>query len=653
LSQVLGLTDSIVEIENKSLTNRPDLWGHLGIAREIAALYKLKLKLLPLKEFKINKNIDLKISIENKEDCPRYLAVAIDNIKVADSPAWLKNKLLAIGQRPINNIVDITNFIMFELGQPLHAFDAAKIQGQEIIIKRSSSNKFITLDNKERKISHDILMINDQEKPLAMAGIMGGQNSEISQETKTIIIESANFNPNLIRKGSMLTGLRSEASSRFEKGLDPAMAEIAIKRAINLVQQIIPESTLISNLIDAGNWQYQPKDIEVSLEFLQVRLGKAIPLKTIKEILTSLSFTVKNKKDQLTIGVPSFRAGRDINTAEDLVEEVGRVYGYNNIEEVYPLTPMVIPETNWELKHERTIKNFLAGSLGYNEISNYSLIGEKDALAMNLPIDDHFKLKNFISSEQTLLRISLITNLLKNAQLNIRNFDKFRIFELGRVFKKKPGEDWRDPDKNIALPQQEKHLGGLVVGESPAFSVVKGTITDLLEKLNVNFEFKKDDNFLPWAEANSSLKIIINDQVMGVIGEINSQVKKNFDLTAKVAFFDLNFSKMAKIIGAEKKYKPLLKYPEVIKDLSVIINNNLIWEEIEKEIYGQSNLITKVELFDIYQAESLGADKKSLAFHLTFYNPERTLISNEIEQEINKIIRVLEDKYLARVRVAV
>lgn len=650
LAEVLNLKDVIIEIDNKSLTNRPDLWGHYGLAREIAALYKLKLKPIPLRDFEINQQVNLKVRIENSEDCSRYLGMVIANITISESPTWLKNKLIAIGQKPINNIVDITNYIMFELGQPLHAFDAAKIKDYQIIVKRATGKKITTLDGKERKLTPEILTISDTEKVVALAGIIGGVSSEINNQTTTIIIESANFNASLIRKSSMLLGLRTEASSRFEKSLDPQLTVIAIKRAINLIQEIIPEATLVSNLIDAGEYQYPERVIEVSLKFLQQRLGKTIPLKTIKEILESLSFGVKSKKEILSVIVPSFRTGRDITIPEELVEEVGRIYGYNNIEEKYPLVSLQAPEINWELKDERNIKNFLSRVLGFDEVSNYSLISSADVTKMKLKEEDFFYLKNYISTDQTLIRTNLITGLLKNAQHNLKYFEQFRIFEIGRVFKKKPGEDYRDPEKNLPLPQQQKHLAGVIVGEANLLLAVKGVIADLLDHLNIKYQFQKDENYHPWAKKDSALKIIINDQILGALGEIDQEVLLKFDIKKSIAFFNLNFSKLTRITGIDKKFRPLPKFPQVIKDLSIIVNKNILWGEVEKEVFSSCNLITQIELFDIYHAKKLGEDKKSLAFHITFYHPEHTLVFNEIKQELNKIMNNLEKKFQAIIR---
>lgn len=653
LGEVLNLDDIIFEIENKSITNRPDLWGHYGIAREIAALYKLTLKPLVINENKNKKNLKLKIEIDNDDDCPKYLGVVISNIHIGESPSWLKNKLLAVGQRPINNVVDITNFIMLELGQPLHAFDYDKVKGGKIIVKRSSSRQnFTTLDNQQRKLSSEVLMINDSERPLAIAGIMGGKDSEISEKTKNIIIESANFNPNLIRRGELFLGLRTDASSRFEKGLDPELTRLALDRAITLIKEIIPESEISSDVADVFKSRPLNRVIEVELNTIQKRIGEAIPLKEIKEILEALSFTVNSKKELMQVTVPSFRSGRDINLPEDLVEEVARIYGYNRIKAELPVVSLNSPDLNWERKHERLIKNYLTLGSQFCEVYNYSMVSIEDAKRMALKENDFFHLKNSISSDQTLLRTSLIINLLKNAEHNLKYFTDFRIFELGRIFKKKSGDDFRDFEKNYTLPQQEKHLGGLVVGEKDSFLAAKGAITDLLDKLNVKFELSKDDNYLPWAELGQTLKIIINDQIAGVLGEIKKSVKDAFNLQTAVAFFDFNLTKLIKIIGSEKKFKPLQKYPEVIKDLSVILAEDILWEDLEKEILNASPKISKIELFDVYQSVKLGQAKKSLAFHLTFYNPERTLISNEVDQEIQKIIDIMENKFQATVRQA-
>jgi len=653
VAEAMDLDDVIIEIDNKSLTNRPDLWGHYGIAREVAAIYNLKLKEIEQVKIKTENQADLKINIASKDDCPRYLGIILDNITIKDSPNWLKKRLLAIGQRPINNVVDVTNFIMHELGQPLHAFDADKIKDLEINVKRAKKNqKFNTLDGENRKLSENILTICDKERPVALAGIMGGKETEINQGTKRILIESANFEPTLIRKASVEISLRTDASSRFEKGLDPELANTAINRAVKLIQDISPECQASSKLVDAGEYKPVNKTVELDSSFISKRLGKELTTKKIIEILESLYFQVKSKKDKLTVTIPSFRAGKDITIAEDLVEEVGRIYGYNNIEPQNPLVHMTPPDFNWELKQERSLRYYIVNALGFYEVYNYSMISTEDIEKMKLRVEDHFRLKSYSSVEQTHLRTNLIVSLLKNCQQNLKYFDHFRLYELARIFKKKPGELWRNPDKDVALPQQQKHLAGVVIGERNNFLTAKGSVHNILEKMNLNFRLEKDDNYHPWAASDKTLKVIVNEHILGAVGEIDKQILAGFDIDKTVAFFNLNFTKLSKISGVEKQYKPIEKFPSVVQDLSIVVDDNLPWGDIEKEILSQSNLITEVELFDIYQHESLGKDKKSLAFHIVFYHPERTLVSNEVDKEMQKIITVLESKFSALIRKA-
>ncbi|MBT4334930.1 phenylalanine--tRNA ligase subunit beta, partial [bacterium] len=490
LAEIFGLDDVIIDIDNKSITHRSDLWGHYGMAREVAAILNKKLGLLKNEELSEGKEVNLKIKIEDNENCLRYMGVAFKNIKIEPSPEWMQNLLTAAGVRPINNIVDISNFVMLELGQPTHAFDRKNITDDTIIVKKAKgSEKFKTLDDIERDLDKNTLLICDKKKPVALAGIMGGLNSEVENDTNEIIFEVANFNPVNVRKTATRLDLRTDAVTRFEKGLDPNLTEVAMKRVITLIHEIIPKAELSSKIVDINNFKETKREIELDLAFLKRRVGIEIPKKEVIRILESLEFKVDDNKETLLVTVPSFRTKKDISIVEDLVEEVARIYGYDNIEHIMPNVSMEPQEFNYERAVERKVKNVLVNICGLNEVLNYSFISEKQISNLDLNIKDHLELKNTLSVDQKYLRTTLLFNLLSNVSKNLRFFKEFNLFELGRVYLDKTGEYHTGPKKKEFLASQSKELAGVCVNKN-GFNQVKGIIETLLNELEVKYEFK-------------------------------------------------------------------------------------------------------------------------------------------------------------------
>ncbi len=388
LAEVLGLGDTVLEIDNKSMTNRPDLWGHYGMAREVAAVFKKTLKIYPVKSGGAGispkaKLFDrVKVKVEDAKLCPRYMAVAIDGVKVGPSPAWLAQKIQAIGLRPINNIVDITNYVMYDLGEPMHAFDKSKVQSPKskvvnIDVRRAKDGEvFKTLDGNVHKLDSSMLVIASDEKAVALAGIMGGEESGISAETTTIVFEAANFDAATVRKASVKLGLRTDSSARFEKALDPNLCEQAIAKAVELTLQLCPTAKVASKVIDEKKFHLYQGPIELTWDFLNKKIGVEIDKKEVAVILTRLGFGVKEKKDRLLVTMPTWRATRDISIPEDLVEEVARIYGYNNIPVKLPAFPIVPPAVNEERALEWKLREIFSQGLGYSEVSNYSFVSE-------------------------------------------------------------------------------------------------------------------------------------------------------------------------------------------------------------------------------------------------------------------------------------
>ena len=650
LSQLLELDDVIMDIDNKSINHRPDLWGQYGLSRELAAIYKLKLTPYQYNQVKGNNKSKIKVTIQDK-NCYRYSAVLVKNIKVAESPWWLKVKLQAVGIRPINNVVDITNYVMYELGQPLHAFDARQLSGHNIVVSSAKkAEKFITLDGVKRKLSEKVMMIGDGKKYLAIAGIMGGQNSEISSDTTEVLIESANFKASTIRQASQFLNLRTESSTRFEKSIDPELTLVAIAKAVELLLKVCPEAIVASEVADINNNPFQPITLEVSEQLINERFGVAIPSQEIIGILQRLQFGVVNKKGKYTIQVPSFRATKDISIPEDIVEEVARIYGYDKIPLQLPKLAVQEPMTDIRVQAERGIKQWLALGQAYHEVYSYAFTDQTWANILNFDMSTHLKIKNAISPEQTYLNKSLLPNLLSIASSNWRWYDNFKIFELQRVFDKSEKSHYHiDQTHKKYLPQQAKHLTGVQVSSynsEKIFFELKGLLESLADYWGLKINFEKLD--LPYADVASA--VIIEGAKMGFFGILKTELFSANNKNVTVGFWDLDFSSVIKHISQSKKYQLLPKFPSVNRDMAIVVDKNIQWQDIVKNIYNTSALIKNIEPFDIFRGPEIGESKKSIAFHLEFRSDDRTLLTEDVDKIMADVLTVLTSKFEAKLR---
>ncbi len=668
LAEALHLTDTVFEIDNKSLTNRPDLWSHYGMARELSALYQVGLKAVKLAEdFKAAKDESaqglLKINIEEKELCPRYMACIMDGVKVAESPEWLKRVLIAAGYRPINNIVDITNYVMLELGQPLHAFDKNKLAvnksgKMEIKVRRAGKEeKFIALDGQEYKLTDQQLVIADSRRAIALAGIIGGADSAISQKTSAIVLEAANFQAVNIRRSSQQLALRTEASMRFEKSLDPLLAETALRRAVELIREIIPEAKL-SEAAEAGEWRAPDKTIEIKFDFIIKRIGQKIDRAEISGILQRLGFGVEELGgEKLRLNVPSWRATGDVSIAEDIVEEVARVYGYDNLEEKIELVEMQPTFYQAEFENEKSVKRYLSDVGGLNEVFNYPWVSDRvlELLGMD---KEMVKIANPPTEELNALQTSLIPNLLKKVESNLRFTDSFGLFELATVYSNKL-EKW---DEKMAdkLPKQLKRLAGVRVGgkEEGVFFSLKGLIEGLAERWHMDdLNFKADKPVWAFIDAKRYLTVNIGREKVGWLGELDYQ-QLNFNLgggvnlkrkNRSIVLFEFDWAALSRAMEAGRKtvkFEPLPQFPAVERDLAVVLGWEIKWAEIRDEISKVDKLIKEVRFLSEYPL----ADKKSLALRVVYQADERTLKDDEIEKVEQKILDKLKKKFAAELR---
>ena len=659
-SDYLKTNDIIFEVDNKSLSNRPDLLNHYGIARELAAIFSLELKSYDsfIKEIdwsEINNKVEVKV--EEKDLCLRYLALKIENIKIKESPEWLKNRLIAIGQKPINNIVDISNYVMFEIGQPLHAFDASKVA--KINVRLALQNEKVeTLDNKERTLSDNELVISDGQNILAIAGVIGAKDSAVNDKTTAIILESANFKDTAIRKSSQKLGVRTESSIRFEKSLDTALPMIALKRFVTILLEILPEAKIASQLTEINNFKEKETVIDLSFSWLENKIGQKIEKTNVFKQLTILGFVVTEKdEDNFSVNIPIWRTTKDIKLKEDVLEEILRLYGYNNIPSKLIEENFGLPKINEQRLFERKVKDFFVLKHSLFEVYNYSFVGEEQLKKLEIDFLNHLRLANPLSENHALLRQSLISNLTLNIKNNQFKADKLGMFEIGSVFFNTPGnlKKGGDHDESV-LPHQELRLGVVLAeNEDNLYLKAKGTIESLLNFITNNsleISFLPSDNMPLWCQKNESAAIFVLDNKIGLVSVLKKEVCDKFNLKKKTVFIEINMEDLFQLYQrfSTPVFKELSKYPLVIRDLAFVIDEEILYNDIKKEIINYSPLIKMVELFDVYEGDKLESGKKSLAFHVHYLSSEKTLTALEVDEIQNSLVTHLADKFSAKLR---
>lgn len=642
LAEYLGNKEEVLEI--KVLPDRAhDAMSYVGVAREIAALNSKKfdydydgLKFAKAERMKANRN-KLKVEIKDIKLCPRYIAAVIENIEVKESPDWMKARLLTSGMRPINNIVDATNYVMLELGQPLHAFDYEKISLTKIVVRRAKKDeKLVLLDDSEIKLSENDLLITNGENPLALAGVMGGKDSGISKNTKTIVIEAANFNAVNVRKTRTRLGLKTEASDRFEKDIDPNLAEKSCVRAVEIIEKIA--NGKLEGIVDIYPNPIKPWKIKLDLDYVNKLLGEVIPAKGIVRILEPLDINTRYKIQDtryknLECEIPTFRI--DIKTQEDLIEEVGRVWGYEKIKPQAIVAEVQPAKVSDKIKLQRTIEDVLVG-FGFDEVINYSFYSRQDAENLGLDNTKHLELENPQSPEQEMLRISLLPNILKNVRENLKNFETFDIFEMGRVF---------FPDTKEKRIEKNFISGACVFAKKSAknFFEAKGYMEAFFQKIRL-----QKIEYIPDAQG---MKIKSDGKEIGFLKIVSENILESFEIKrfkGDVLVFEFDADLISELSGKIFAYQSISKYPKARRDISFVVDKSKITaQEISDSIkkLGGKNLET-AELFDVFQKDN----KTSLAYHLEFGANERTLENREVDETMEKIIGGLEGELRAEVR---
>lgn len=662
--------DTIIEIENKALTHRPDCFSHLGIAREISTIFKTNLKnpLPKLNKKKLifpKKELPLKIIVENKKLCWRYTAIVLKNIQIKPSPLWIQERLLACNVKPINNVVDITNMVMLELGQPLHAFDYDKIKkdkngGKTIIVRNAKRNERITtLDSIQRELKNDTLVIADAERAIAIAGIIGGVNTEISEETTTIVIESANFEPYNIRRTGKVVGLHTEATLRFEKGQDPNLTYPALVRTIQLLEKYT-EAKIASSVKDLYLQKPRVKTITLQPDYLSNQIGFVVKKTEIRRILKRLEFDVKEVGEALKIAVPTFRS--DINIPQDFVEEIARIYGYSALTPTLPLRNLKPVSDNRRRQVLKTIL-FSLQDFGLSEVYSYSFVSELLYKKCHLSPEELLKIKNPISPDLKCLRDNLVPSLIEKAQLNCRYYDQFGLFEIGkeihRVSRKK-------------LPFENKTITALYLDKNrqQTFFTLKGIVEGLFKILGfTKYQFVSLATVPPYLQETQSAEIRIlkreaesekllsktgNKEVyeqIGIIGNITSIVKTNFDLSGGVTIFNLNLEVLLNNLPHQNNYQQLPRFPSVFEDISLLVSDHIPVETIRQKILTLDPQIINAQLKETpFTSEKLGDNKKSLIFTIEYQNPSKTLTSSDTTFIRTQILQVLKKEFQAQLR---
>ncbi|MFN3872635.1 MAG: phenylalanine--tRNA ligase subunit beta [Ignavibacterium sp.] len=652
ITEALNLNDVIFEIA--VTPNRPDALSHIGVARDLSAIFNRDLRIpeINLKESKHKANEIASVEIIDSVNCPRYSAKVVLNVAVKESPDWLKNKLTKIGLRPINNVVDVTNFILHEIGQPLHAFDLDLLEGKKIIVKSTTEEKeFVTLDSKVRKLPKGTLMICDAKREVAVAGVMGGENSEINPSTKNILIESAYFNPSSIRRTSKALQLSTDSSYRFERGTDPSITKYAAERAAQLIAEI-SGGEVAEGIIDVYPKIIERKEIVLRYQRVTKILGYKISNGKIHQILSRLGIALKDlDENSLLASVPTFRP--DLEREIDLIEEVARVNGYDNIP-VVPKISITLERKIDQQKFEDEVRNIIS-SLGFYEMINNPLESEWEAkLTGNL-----ISLANPQSVEMSCLRTSLLAGGLNSVKRNL-NFGvrDMMLFEIGNVFNKKSDysitsfDDISEKQNLILiLSGKEEEKSWLDQEKYFDFYSLKGFVNAFTQKISL-------DNQLTDLYYSSENEIYnyhwtknFNNSVVGLGGKVKKEVLNKFDINQDVFVFEFDLTALKQITPEAKKYIEPPKYPKIIRDFAFIFDKYVQYLDVKNFILKKaSKLLKSVELFDIFESESLGKDKKSMAFTLEYYDESRTLTEDEVEKDFNYLISEILKEFNAKLR---
>ena len=636
--ELLGLNDYILDL---SITpNRADALSMRGLTYELGALYNNKVDFKDVEKEENYEATSLQVAIESGS-CRNYVGQVVKNVEVKDSPLWLQTRLMNSGIRPINNIVDITNYVLLEFGQPMHAFDKDLV-GDKIVVRDAKEGEVLeTLDGEERKLQSTDLVITDGTRAIALGGVMGGKNTEVSEKTKNIILESAYFNPTSVRRTSAAHGLRSDSSARFEKGIDPNMQKAALARAVELILELCPNAVVESS-VGVVNKE-EEKVVEISTSYINNYLGITLSTEEIVAILEGLSFTVEATGENLVVKVPTRRP--DISIKQDLVEEAIRIYGYDNLASTLPKFSKT---TKGGLTYSQRMVRDLRGlyaSLGFNDTINYSLVSEEEATGYTL--ENHHKVRLLMPMTEThsTLRQSLIPGLLNTVQYNVARKQKdLKLLEIGRVFFGS-GDDNIQPKETLylsaALTGEERVTKWLKESSTLDFFAAKGYLEVVFERLGLEEKVTYKKSTLEGMHPGRFAEVYLGEKRIGFIGEVHPQVADKLGINTTYVF-EINLDEVISESKVKPKYAEVTKYPEITRDIAMLVDVKDEYQNIYNVIESvNSKLITNVELFDLYAGAELLAGKKSLALTITYSDKQKTLTDEEVTAVHEKVLAAL------------
>lgn len=647
--EVLNLDDKVLEL---GLTpNRSDCLSMLGVAYEVATILKQDVK-LPEPSFKTSeeKASDyISVKVEAAEENPLYAARVIKNVKIAPSPLWLQSRLMAAGIRPHNNVVDITNYVLLEYGQPLHAFDYDRLGSKEIVVRKAKDGEqMITLDDQKRILTKDHLVITNGIEPVALAGVMGGANSEVQEDTNNILLEAAYFNSQTVRKASKDHGLRSESSVRFEKGLDPNRVLKALDRAAQLMAELA-DGKVLDGIVEVNKLDVEPNIISISADRINRLLGTAIETNEMVDIFKSLKFEVTEQDGIIEVTVPTRRG--DISIEEDLIEEVARLYGYDHIPTTLPVgsqSPGMLTEYQ---KKRRNVRRYLEGA-GLHQAITYSLTSEDKASLYALEDSELTRLALPMSEDRSVLRLSLVPHLIEVVKYNnARQIDDVALYEIGSVF----------VSEGTVQPTEKERLAGIITGtwheqlwqgekKQVDFFVLKGVLEGLFDVLNLSSSITYKQAKREGMHPGRTAEIYYGEELVGFIGQLHPNVQKDYDLS-ETYVFELALSSILTAETASVVYETIPRFPSITRDIALVVDRTVSAGQLEETIIDAGGKLLKdVKVFDVYEGEHLEAGKKSVAFSLRYFDPERTLTDEEVTKAHHQVLTAVEGKLGAALR---
>ncbi len=633
ITEYLGLDDTVFDIENTTITNRPDLFSHIGYAKEFVALGLAKwkggktinldsqfqdiLKDIPEESFPLN------LKIEKADIAPHVCCIAIENFKVQESPNWMKKRLIACGIRPINNLVDITNYVMLELGMPLHAFDLDMIDGKNVKMRTSKKGeKVITLDGIERELPENVIILEDEKKIFDLCGIMGGENSGIRNETKNVWIHSPVYDPIRIRRASVALSHRTDASIIYEKRVPSSMAIRGVLRALQLSKELCPECIIASKILDINNDQEEEKTINLRKEKLNRVMGEILEEKFVTNVLTNLGFEIENKKDSYELKIPDFRF-KDINIEEDIIEEIARIYGLNKLSPELPSMKMSLSKPALGVRVEQKVKNVLAESA--YEVLNYSFLGEKLLEKCNFKNKDKLiEISNPLSEDIRFMRPALLPYVLKNIEANYKYNEKIALFEIGKIF-----------GKDLDLYEQ-KNL--IYIAYNSSFYEVKGILENLFEKLNLKVDIKPSEKDSIYAHAGQNAEIFFQGKFIGYLSRLHPRISKNFDLIKPVVFFEIDFKVVQETKLKLPQFCNINKLPTVERDQNFVLDKKVLVGDLTKKIGKGIPFLKNLEISDVYEGDQVEKGMKSITFKAVYQAEDKTLTDEEVDTSHKKLV---------------